>query len=90
MAGLEAKGWKLDYDDWHAHVHGTLPYPELLQRDAKLAQALRSIPLPKWVFTNADIRHAETCLRILGLDQGIFEARAAAAAELAWNLKAAS
>ena len=52
----QAKGYKLDYDDWHAHVHGKLPYNELLQRDPQLEKVLRSIPLPKWVFTNGDIR----------------------------------
>ena len=64
----QAKGYKLDYDHWHAAVHGSLPYDELLHKDAKLTQALRSIPLPKYIFTNADITHAETCLKILGLE----------------------
>lgn len=84
----QAKGYKFDYDDWHAHVHGQLPYTELLQRDPQLAQALKAIPLPKWVFTNGDIRHAETCLRILGLDRGIFEVGLPAA--VAWTSAAAA
>ena len=74
-AAVQAKGWKLDYDRWHAAVHGTLPYTQEMRRDPGLAAALKSIPLLKWVFTNGDIKHAETCLRHLGLDQGIFAVR---------------
>ena len=56
-------------------MHGSLPYDELLHKDAKLLQILKSIPLPKYIFTNADINHAKTCLRIMGLE-GIFAVRA--------------
>ncbi|KAK9798591.1 hypothetical protein WJX73_005124 [Symbiochloris irregularis] len=67
MAGLVAKGYSLPYDEWHAAVHGTLPYQRLLAKDEQLVQLLQSIPLPKFVFTNADRKHAEVCLGILGL-----------------------
>lgn len=31
LAGLVAHGYKVDYDDWHAQVHGSLPYEQYLQ-----------------------------------------------------------
>ena len=58
MAGLEAKGYHLPYDEWHAAV---------LSRDEELASLLEGIPLPKYIFTNADIKHATICLQLLGL-----------------------
>lgn len=64
---LQASGYKIDYDDWHEFVHGTLPYDEYLRPDPKLKSILDSIPVAKFIFTNADIRHAERCLDILGL-----------------------
>lgn len=67
MAGLEARGYHLPYDEWHAAVHGALPYDRLLSKDTALGQLLHNIPLPKWIFTNADIKHATTCLQLLGL-----------------------
>ncbi|KAK9842125.1 hypothetical protein WJX84_012225 [Apatococcus fuscideae] len=67
MAGLVAKGYEMDYDDWHADVHGTLPYAKLLPRDPALRKMLQSIPLPKYIFTNADTRHAAVCLDRMGI-----------------------
>lgn len=67
MVLLQAAGHTVDFDDWHAYVHGTLPYEEYLKPDPKLKGILDSIPLPKYVFTNADIKHAERCLKLLGL-----------------------
>jgi len=54
-------------------VHGTLDYANLLQPNPELAKTLKSLPQKKWVFTNANIEHAEACLKHLGLDNGIFE-----------------
>ena len=48
MAGLVDAGYKLDYDDWHAYVHGRLPYEDLLKPDPKLREMLLSIPQKKW------------------------------------------
>jgi hypothetical protein len=31
LAGLVAHGHKIDYDDWHASVHGSLPYEQYLK-----------------------------------------------------------
>jgi len=67
MAGLVADGHHVDYDDWHSKVHHFLPYEELLKPDPQLKDLLTGIPLRKWIFTNADTKHAEICLRIMGL-----------------------
>jgi pyrimidine and pyridine-specific 5'-nucleotidase len=68
---MQANGHVIDYDDWHAFVHGTLPYEQYLKPDPKLRALLESIPLPKYIFTNADSIHTERCLSLLGL-QGCF------------------
>lgn len=39
----------------------------------KLAAMLAAIPLPKWVFTNADCTHAEECLKRMGI-RDLFQA----------------
>lgn len=67
LAGLVASGHKIDYDDWHASVHGSLDYEKFLQPDPTLRALLDSIPLPKHIFTNADRKHAERCLDLLGI-----------------------
>jgi pyrimidine 5'-nucleotidase len=64
---LQASGHTIDFDDWHDHVHAPLPYEDHLRADPRLKDILNSIPLPKWVFTNADARHAERCLDLLDL-----------------------
>jgi len=58
-------------------VHGSVPVDELLKPDEGLRSMLLSLPQRDrlWVFTNADHRHAEACLRALGvrdLFQGVF------------------
>lgn len=67
-----ASGHRIDYDDWHAAVHGSLDYDSYLHPDPALRAMLASIPLPKWLFTNADRAHAHRCLGRLGL-QGLFD-----------------
>ena len=52
---------------WHADVHHRLPYTKLLRRDDALRDMLQSISLPKFVFTNADKKHAQICLELLGI-----------------------
>ena len=32
---LQSKGYQIDFDDWHAHAHGVLPY-ELVKPDPAL------------------------------------------------------
>jgi hypothetical protein len=31
LAGLVAHGHRINYDEWHAYVHGSLPYEEYLK-----------------------------------------------------------
>lgn len=63
----QATGYAIDYDDWHQHVHHSLPYEKYLKHDDALRKMLQQIPLPKYVFTNGDQKHAEICLRLLGI-----------------------
>ncbi len=67
LAGLVARGYTVDFEDWHATVHGSLPYDTLIKPDPKLKALLDAIPVPKYVFTNADRAHADRCLSIMGL-----------------------
>lgn len=63
----QATGYDIDADDWHKHVHHALPYEKYLKKDDALRRLLQQIPLPKYVFTNGDRKHAEICLRLLGI-----------------------
>ncbi|RLN36503.1 uncharacterized protein C24B11.05-like [Panicum miliaceum] len=60
-------GYDFDYDDFHACVHGTLPY-EKLKPDPVLRQLLLSLPQRKIIFTNSDKAHAARVLEKLGLE----------------------
>ena len=40
----QAKGYVIDYDDWHAHVHGVLPYDRCLARDERLRAIIKARP----------------------------------------------
>ncbi|XP_010914820.1 uncharacterized protein C24B11.05 [Elaeis guineensis] len=67
MAGLKALGFEFDNDEFHAYVHGRLPY-EILKPDPFLRGLLLSMPQRKIIFTNADKAHAEEVLKGLGLE----------------------
>ncbi|KAH1207719.1 hypothetical protein GmHk_15G042749 [Glycine max] len=67
MAGLKAIGYDFDYDDFHAFIHGRLPY-DMLKPDPVLRGILLSLPVPKIVFTNSDKVHASRVLHRLGLE----------------------
>ena len=47
--------------------HGKLDYGSLLEHNAALVEILDSIPKPKYIFTNADLIHAHTCLDLIGI-----------------------
>ncbi|KAK7379118.1 hypothetical protein VNO80_04571 [Phaseolus coccineus] len=66
MAGLKASGYEFDDDEFHAYVHGRLPYGKL-KPDPVLRNLLLSMPQRKIVFTNADEAHAHQVLNRLGL-----------------------
>ena len=48
-------------------MHGKLPYEKLIHKDEALRKMLLILPFPKYIFTNADIKHAERCLGLLGI-----------------------
>ncbi|OVA16595.1 HAD-like domain [Macleaya cordata] len=67
MAGLKALGYEFDNDEFHAYIHGRLPY-EKLKPDPVLRNILLSTPQRKIIFTNADKAHAVQVLYRLGLE----------------------
>lgn len=67
MAGLAAKGYQLDFDHYHAHVHGTLDYQNLLSAQPATRQTLADMALQKHILTNADAKHTAACLERMGL-----------------------
>ncbi|XP_068334334.1 uncharacterized protein C24B11.05 [Pyrus communis] len=67
MAGLKALGYEFDNDEFHAYVHGRLPY-DVLTHDLVLRNLLLSMPQRKLIFTNADRAHAAQVLNRLGLE----------------------
>ncbi|CAL9148906.1 unnamed protein product [Musa hybrid cultivar] len=67
MAGLKALGYEFDDDEFHAYVHGRLPY-EILKPDPLLRNLLLSMPQRKIILTNADKAHAARVLSRLGLE----------------------
>lgn len=67
MAGLKELGYEFDNDEFHAYVHGKLPY-EFLRPDPLLRNLLLSMPQRKIIFTNADKVHAAKVLHRLGLE----------------------
>ncbi|KAI3805719.1 hypothetical protein L1987_21602 [Smallanthus sonchifolius] len=67
MAGIRAIGYDFDYDEYHSFVHGRLPY-ENLKPDPVLRTLLLSLPIRKFIFTNADKIHAAKVLSKLGLE----------------------
>ena len=64
---MQATGYNIDVDDWHKHVHHALPYEKYLRMDQQLIDLLQQIRLPVYVFTNGDRKHAEICLRLMGI-----------------------
>lgn len=67
MAGLKALGYEFDNDEFHAFVHGRLPY-ETLKPDPVLKNLLLSMPQRKIIFTNADRAHVLEVLERMGLE----------------------
>ncbi|KAL2488906.1 Haloacid dehalogenase-like hydrolase (HAD) superfamily protein [Forsythia ovata] len=67
MAGLKAKGYDFDYDDYHSFVHGRLPY-EWLKTDHTLRSLFHSLPIRKVIFSNGNEAHVAKVLSRLGLE----------------------
>lgn len=69
---------QVDADDYLAYVHD-LPLHEFIQPDPELRQMLTTLPLRRFIFTNADRDHAKRVLKILGIAdcfEGIIDVRA--------------
>jgi len=69
---------QVDADDYLAYVHD-LPIHEYLQPDAELRQMLLTLPLRRFIFTNADRDHAKRVIQTLNLAdcfEGIIDVRA--------------
>jgi putative hydrolase of the HAD superfamily len=67
MAGLTARGYSIDFDDWHANVHGSLDYKRLLHSQPATRQALQEMCVQQHILTNADAKHTAACLTHMGL-----------------------
>lgn len=67
MAGLTARGYSIDFDDWHVHVHGSLDYQRLLHSQPATRQALQEMCVQQHILTNADAKHTAACLTQMGL-----------------------
>lgn len=67
MAGLAAKGHQLDFDHYHAHVHATLDYQNMLSVQPETRKTLADLTLQKHILTNADAKHTAACLERMGL-----------------------
>ncbi|CAL0320434.1 unnamed protein product [Lupinus luteus] len=69
LAGLRAHGYDVTHQDYHAFVHGSLPYQQLIKPDTNLRNLLSTITQRKIIFTNSDRDHAVRVLDCLGIKQ---------------------
>jgi pyrimidine 5'-nucleotidase len=70
LRGLQAH-YEVDVDEYLAYVHD-VPLDRYIAPDPELRAALASIPIRKFIFTNADTAHADRVVKRLGLE-GLFE-----------------
>jgi len=69
--------YPVDSEDYLAYVHD-LPLEEYIHPNPALGDMLRSLPQKRWIFTNADDRHAYRVLNILGITdcfEGVIDVR---------------
>jgi putative hydrolase of the HAD superfamily len=66
LRGLEARHG-IDVADFLAFVHD-VPLRDHIHPDPQLRAVLQAIPAQKFIFTNADTKHAERVLRVLELE----------------------
>jgi putative hydrolase of the HAD superfamily len=57
----------VDPDEYLNYVHN-IPLESYLTQDSELKSLLSDLPQDLWVFTNADRRHAEAVLAVLGIE----------------------
>ncbi len=70
LRGLQANH-QVNVDDFLAFVHD-LPLRDYLTPNPTLRSVIASLPTRKWIFTNADVSHAQRVLAALELD-GLFD-----------------
>lgn len=58
----------VDPDEYLEYVHN-IPLENYLSQDPELNILLSDLPQDLWVFTNADRRHAEAVLKVLGIQE---------------------
>jgi putative hydrolase of the HAD superfamily len=77
LRGLQTH-YAVDSDEYLAYVHD-LPLEKYIKPDPELRMILLSLPQRRWIFTNADDKHAARVLNILGIQDcfaGIIDIRA--------------
>ncbi len=77
LRGLQLH-YQVDADEFLAYVHD-LPIEAVISPDPELRLLLQSLSQPKWIFTNADAKHAGRVLSALGVRDcfnGIIDIRA--------------
>lgn len=67
LRGLQAN-YNVDPQEYLDFVHD-LPLDEYLQPNPSLKRLLESIPYARWIFTNADSKHAQRVVDILGIGE---------------------
>jgi len=65
LRGLQQE-YRVDSDNYLRYVHN-VPVESIIQPDQKLSCILEDLPQRKFVFTNADINHAQRILNALGV-----------------------
>jgi putative hydrolase of the HAD superfamily/pyrimidine and pyridine-specific 5'-nucleotidase len=68
MAGLVAAGHTLDFEHYHARVHGSLDYAALLHANGVRDVLMGMTGVRKHIFTNADAAHTAECLARLEIE----------------------
>ena len=69
LEGFLRQGHEIDPDHYHDFIHGGLPYTYHLHDMPQLRRMLHTIPVDKYVFTNADRKHTQRCLELTGLKE---------------------
>ena len=74
MRGLQ-KQYSVNIQEYLQFVHN-VPVEDKIKPDIKLKSFLKSLPFPKYIFTNADVKHANRVLKAMQLEdeiQGIID-----------------
>jgi putative hydrolase of the HAD superfamily len=77
LRGLQAH-FNVDADEYLRFVHD-IPLEKYVRPDPALHELLLGLPQKRWIFTNADVNHANRVLKILGISDcftGIIDIRA--------------